>query len=89
MKAVVTVLGKDKVGIIAGVTSKLAELNVNVLDLSQTIMQDYFTMIMFVEFDEKSANAASIQDSLLVTGESIGVEIKVQQEAIFNAMHRI
>ncbi len=88
MKAIVTVLGKDKVGIIAKVSGALAKLGVNVEDISQTIMQDYFVMIMMVEVpkDEKIAEISPKLDEL---GKEIGVSIRIQHEDIFNAMHRI
>ena len=88
MKAIVTVLGKDKVGIIARVSGELAKLGVNVEDISQTIMQDYFVMIMMVEVPsgEKIADIASRLDEL---GNEIGVSVRIQHEDIFNAMHRI
>ena len=87
MKAIVTVLGKDKVGIIAKVSGELAKLGVNVEDISQTIMQDYFVMIMMVEVpkDEKIADISPRLDAL---GKGIGVSVRIQQD-IFNAMHRI
>ena len=88
MKAIVTVLGKDKVGIIARVSGELAKLGVNVEDISQTIMQDYFVMIMMVEVPsgEKIADIAPPLDEL---GNEIGVSVRIQHEDIFNAMHRI
>lgn len=88
MKAIVTVLGKDKVGIIARVSGELAKLGVNVEDISQTIMQDYFVMIMMVEVPsgEKIADIAPRLDEL---GNEIGVSVRIQHEDIFNAMHRI
>ena len=88
MKAIVTVVGKDQVGIIAGVCTLLAAQGVNVLDISQTIMQDYFVMIMMVEVpkDEKIADIAPRLDAL---GKGIGVSVRIQHEDIFNAMHRI
>ena len=88
MKALVTVLGKDKVGIIAKVSGELAKLGVNVEDISQTIMQDYFVMIMMVEVpkDEKIADISPRLDAL---GKGIGVSVRIQHEDIFNAMHRI
>ena len=88
MKAIVTVLGKDKVGIIARVSGELAKLGVNVEDISQTIMQDYFVMIMMVEVPsgEKIADIAPRLDEL---GNEIGVFVRIQHEDIFNAMHRI
>lgn len=88
MKAIVTVLGKDKVGIIAKVSGELAKLGVNVEDISQTIMQDYFVMIMMVEVP-KGEKIAEIAPKLDELGKEIGVSVRIQHEDIFNAMHRI
>lgn len=88
MKAIVTVLGKDKVGIIAKVSGELAKLGVNVEDISQTIMQDYFVMIMMVEVP-KNEKIADISPRLDALGKEIGVSVRIQHEDIFNAMHRI
>ena len=88
MKALVTVLGKDKVGIIAKVSGELAKLGVNVEDISQTIMQDYFVMIMMVEVP-KGEKIAEITPKLDELGKEIGVSVRIQHEDIFNAMHRI
>lgn len=87
MKAVVTVVGKDKSGIIARVTDYLAGLGVNVEDISQTVMQDYFAMIMLVETG--SAQIGELRKGAAALGEKIGVAISVQHEDIFSAMHRI
>ena len=87
MKAVVTVIGKDKAGIIAAVTGELAKLDVNVEDISQTIMQEYFVMLMLIE--SKNSGVVEIGDKLSALGKKIGVDIRVQHEDIFNAMHRI
>ena len=87
MKAVVTVVGKDKSGIIARVTALLAEAGVNVEDISQTVLQDYFAMIMLVE--AASAGIGTLREKAAALGKSIGVEISVQHEDIFTAMHRI
>lgn len=89
MKAVITVLGKDRVGIIAAVTAALAENQVNILDISQTILQDYFTMIMLVELLEEKLTIPELSRLLDEVGESLGVQIRVQHEAIFTAMHRV
>ena len=89
MKAIVTVIGKDKVGIIAEVSSLLAEKKVNILDISQTILQNYFTMIMLVELDNISVSFQQLNDELLQKGEKLGVSIKMQLEDVFNSMHRI
>ena len=87
-KAIITVIGKDKVGIIYGVTKVLSENNVNVLDISQTIMQDMFTMIMLVEGDEKTS-VKNIIEQLQAIGEEMELSIHVQREEIFSSMHRI
>lgn len=87
MKAVVTVVGKDKVGIIAKVSNVLCENNVNILDISQTIMQDMFTMIMLV--DMSSATTKTLSEKLNVIAEEMGLSIHLQNQALFDSMHRI
>ena len=89
MKAIVTVIGKDRVGIIALVSQLLAERGVNVLDISQTVLQDYFTMIMLVDASGCTVPFASLASELAAEGESRGLQIRIQREDIFNAMHRI
>lgn len=89
MKAIVTVIGKDQVGIIAAVCALLSEKNVNVLDISQTILQDYFTMIMLVDAAHASVPFAQLRDDLAAAGAHRGLDIRIQREDIFNAMHRI
>ncbi len=89
MRAIVTVIGKDKPGIIAKVSTALAENNVNIEDISQTIMQGNFTMIMQCGFDCEQITIKQLKETLLVLGEQIGVSIHVQHEDIFNAMHKI
>ena len=89
MKAIVTVIGKDQVGIIAAVCALLSEKNVNVLDISQTILQGFFTMTMLVDTSEASVSLAELTAILKQTGEELGVDIRAQSEDIFNAMHRI
>lgn len=88
MRAILTVIGKDKVGIIAGVSQKLAALEINILDVSQTIMDDYFTMMMMLSMD-KNSDFEKIKTELNVVGQDMGVSIKVQNEEIFNAMHKL
>ena len=88
MKAIVSVIGKDKVGIIAKVSTLLAELGVNILDISQTILDDYFTMLMVVSIKD-AEDVASISEKMLALGAEIGVQITVQHESIFNAMHKL
>jgi len=87
--AVVTVLGKDRVGIIAGVSNLLADSGINIMDISQTIINDVFTMIMLVGFPKDFAEFVSIKNKLEVLGEELGVSISMQHSDIFNTMHRI
>lgn len=89
MKAVITVVGKDRVGIIAAVSTALADNAVNILDISQTILQDYFTMIMLVELDAECIAIAELAEKLNTVGEALGVQVRIQHDAIFTAMHRI
>lgn len=89
MKAIVSVIGKDKKGIIAKVSAKLYDMDINVEDISQTILQDHFTMIMMVSLDDTNERFSSIADVLKKTGEENGVEIRIQHEDIFNSMHKI
>jgi len=89
MKAVVTVIGKDRVGIIAAVSACLAENGVNILDISQTIVQDYFTMIMLVELDGERIAIPALAEQLNAVGARLSVQIRVQHEAVFTAMHRV
>lgn len=89
MKAVITVLGRDKVGIIAGICTKLAELNINVLDINQTIMQNMFTMTMLVDTNGSKEEFSKLVDELKCEGERLNVNIRIQREDIFDAMHRI
>ena len=89
MKAIVTVIGKDRVGIIAGVCSLLAENGVNVLDISQTVMRDYFTMIMLVDASGCQTDFAQLSELLKTRGEEQELSIRIMREDIFEAMHRI
>ncbi len=89
MKAIVTVIGKDKSGIIANVSGLLAEKNINIEDISQTIMQGFFTMIMLVEIETKKISIEELKNELDGLGNKVGVKIILQHEDIFNAMHRI
>ena len=89
MKAIVTVVGKDQVGIIAGVCNTLADYRINVLDISQTIMEDTFTMIMLVKSTEGAPAFDEIQHRLAAKGEEMQLAIRIQREDIFDAMHRI
>ena len=87
MKLVVTVVGKDRVGIIAMVSQILAENNVNILNINQNIMDGFFNMVMIAEIGE--SKLAELQKTLKEKGQEINVEIKAQHEDIFNVMHRI
>ena len=89
MKAIVSVIGTDKRGIIAKVATKLWEMNINVEDISQTIMQNYFTMIMLVDLDGATLPFDEAKQQLAMAGNDIGVQIQMQREDIFQAMHRI
>ncbi len=89
MKAIVTVIGKDRVGIIAKVSHVLAENRVNIMDISQTILQDYFAMIMLVDLTEMAISFSDLSQRLADQGKTIGVEIKIQREEIFKAMHQV
>ena len=89
MKAIVTVIGKDHVGIIAAVCALLSEKNVNVMDISQTIMQEYFTMMMLVDVSAASVPFAQLKEELAAAGQERSLDIRIQREDIFNAMHRI
>ncbi len=89
MHAIVTVIGRDRVGIIAGICVALANINVNVLDISQTILGGMFTMIMLVDVQEASVPFDRIATALDEEGERLGVNIRIQREDIFNAMHRV
>ena len=88
-KTIITVVGKDTVGIIAKVCTYLADNGVNILDISQTIVQEYFNMMMIVDMKLAAKPFAEIADELDKLGESIGVKIKCQHEEIFTKMHRI
>ena len=89
MKAIVTVVGKDQVGIIAGVCNTLAKENINVLDISQTVMQGYFTMMMAVDLSACSTSFDNLSSALQKFGESRSLSIRIQREDIFDAMHQI
>ena len=88
-KTIITVVGRDTVGIIAKVCTYLANNNINILDISQTIVSDFFNMMIIVDLNNASKSMADIVDELDKLGEEIGVVIKCQHEDIFNKMHRI
>jgi len=89
MKAIVTVIGKDRVGITAAVCSILAQHNINILDITQTILQDIFTMVMLVDTTASNQSVGELSDILEASGAAEGLSIRIQREDIFNAMHRI
>ena len=89
MKYILTVLGKDKSGIIAKVATTLAKYNVNIEDVSQTIMQGNFTMIMLVNLSNATTSLAQLIEEFNALGDEIGVKIILQHEDIFNAMYRV
>ncbi|MBO4988736.1 MAG: ACT domain-containing protein [Clostridia bacterium] len=89
MRAVVTVTGKDKKGIIAKVSAFLAEKNVNIEDISQTILGEYFAMIMLADVTSATEDIASLAKECEEMGKTIGMSVRVQHEDIFNAMHSI
>nr|WP_221636216.1 ACT domain-containing protein [Listeria immobilis] len=89
VRAVLTVVGKDNVGIIAGVSKKLAELNINIEDVSQTIMDGYFTMMMMCEISQITKEFDEVKAELAEKGEELQVKIHIQREEIFNAMHKL
>ena len=88
-KAVVTVLGLDKVGITAKVCTALADTNINILDISQTIVGGYFNMVMVVDITEAKDTFPAAEEKLQVVAQEMGLEIKIQHTDIFDAMHRI
>ena len=89
MKAIVSVIGKDKKGIIAKVSNALYDMDVNIEDISQTILQEYFTMIMAVEICENAPRFDVIKSNLEKLGEKIGEQIQIQLKSIFDSMHNV
>ena len=89
MKAILTVIGKDKVGIIAGISNKLAKLKINILDVNQTILDGYFTMMMMLDLKECTEEFVNVQSILSKEASILGVEVKIQREEIFKSMHTL
>ena len=89
MKAIVTVVGKDRVGIIAGVCAALADFQVNILDINQTVMQGYFTMMMVTDISGCTVPLTELVTGMDEVGKKMGLSVRVQREDIFEAMHRI
>ena len=88
-RTIITVVGKDTVGIIAKVCTYLAENSINILDISQTIVQEYFNMMMIVDMGKMTKSFEEVADDLAAIGKDMGVQIKCQREEIFDMMHRI
>ena len=89
MRAVITVIGKDMVGILAKVSAVCAKENVNVTEVTQSILQDLFAMIMLVDLDKCTVPFPAFKEALAACAEELGMEIQVQREEIFHSMHRI
>lgn len=89
MRAIVTVVGPDRVGIIAEVCTQLAQLNINIIDISQTVMEGFFTMMMVTDTSKANSDFDTIADVLARKGESMGLSLRIQQEDIFHAMHKV
>ncbi len=89
MRAIITVIGRDRVGIIAKISTVLADNNANILDISQTILQEYFTMMMLVDLSGITVGLEELKKKLSEEGEKLGVTVRVQHEDLFRSMHRI
>ncbi|WP_018592389.1 ACT domain-containing protein [Terrisporobacter glycolicus] len=89
MRAIITVIGKDKVGIVAGLTTELAKHNINIIDINQTIMEEFFTMVLMVDLSKVNQSFDEIKKALVLVGKSLGVDVKIQREEIFNSMHTV
>ena len=89
MKDILTVIGKDKVGIIAGISNKLSKLKINILDVNQTILDGYFTMMMMLDLKECTEEFVNVQSILSKEASILGVEVKIQREEIFKSMHTL
>ena len=89
MRAIVTVVGPDRVGIIAEVCTQLAQLNINIIDISQTVMEGFFTMMMVTDTSKANSDFDTIADVLARQGESMGLSLRIQREDIFHAMHKV
>lgn len=89
MKAIVTVVGQDKKGIVAGVSKKLSDLNININDISQTIMEGYFTMMVLCDLSKSELEISQIKEELTAVGDDLGVKVRIQRQEIFDAMHKL
>jgi ACT domain-containing protein len=88
-RAIVTIIGTDRVGIIAGIATALAEANVNILDISQSVIREFFTMIMMVDLSGSAVSFDDLSERLMRKGSELSVRVEIQREEIFKAMHRI
>lgn len=89
MRVIITVIGKDKVGIVAGITTELTKYNINIIDINQTIMEEFFTMVLMVDLSKAKESFDEIKKALVLDGKSLGVDVKIQREEIFNSMHTV
>ena len=88
-RAIITIIGSDRVGIIAGISSVLADANVNILDISQSVIREFFTMIMMVDLAGSPLSFHALRERITRKGEELSVRVEIQREEIFKAMHRI
>ncbi|NVO15567.1 MAG: ACT domain-containing protein [Rhodoplanes sp.] len=88
-RAIVTIIGADRVGIIAGISTVIADAGVNILDISQSVMRDFFTMIMMVDLGASDVSFDALRERLVRKGEELGVRVEIEREEIFKAMHRV
>jgi ACT domain-containing protein len=88
-RAIITIIGSDRVGIIAGISNVLAEANVNILDISQSVIREVFTMIMMVDLAGSAVSFRALRERLTRKGEELSLRVEIQREEIFKAMHRI
>jgi len=88
-RAIITIIGSDRVGIIAGISNVLAEANVNILDISQSVIREFFTMIMMVDLADSAVSFHALSETLARKGDELSVRVEIQREEIFKAMHRI
>ena len=88
-RAIITIIGSDRVGIIAGIANVLADANVNILDISQSVIREFFTMIMMVDLAGSAVSFRELSDQLARKGNELSVRVEIQREEIFKAMHRV
>ena len=89
MRAIITVIGKDKVGIVAGISAELLNHDINIIYINQTIMEEFFTMILMVDLSKSKKSFEEIKKGLTLRGNNLGVDVKIQREEIFNSMHTL